>query len=334
MVLAVGLTACGIENKKVFSANGETFTYRDVMAYGFIFAKENNIVDAELLNEKYEDNETYGNYYKKQLETEILEMLLLYGEAQAKDVELTEEEIEEVETNTKLLLEDMGEKRLKEGNVSESDIERIYEIQMLAEAYIESFSETENASNDDSSTDTEDKNGSEKEERYVKVFQVMFPTILLDEDGMVQSDEEGNLKMLSQYDKEKKRDEALEFAEKVKAGESMETLLKNYDKTVTGTEQYLKYNDLEAAYKKAIDNLSEGEMSESFETDYGYYVIKLLESNATEYAQTLINHERAVEQENRAEEEIERLYSTYIGNNSEYKNQELWERIEIEQFVK
>lgn len=334
IILAAGLTACGMANKKVFSANGETFTYKDVMAYGFIFAKENNIVDTEMLKEKYENNETYRNYYKRQLEEEILEMLLLYGEAQANDVQLTEDEKEEAEKNAKLLTDDVGEERLKEEKVSESDIKKLYEIQMLAESYIESFSKEGAASNDEGDVESEDRNDSEKEERYVKVFQVIFPTVLLDEDGMVQSDQDGNLKKLSEYEILKKKREALEFSEKAKSGASMEALLKDYDETVTGSEQYLKYNDLETTYKKAIDSLSEGEVSGSFEGDYGYYVIQLMESDAAEYAQTLFTHEKAVEEESRAEEEIERLYNTYIGKNSEYKNQELWDQIEIEQFMK
>lgn len=330
IILMAGLSACGRENKRVFSVSGETLSYREVTAFGLVYTKERNIVDKELLAEQYEGKQTYEDYYKEQFEEDIIETLLLAKEAKNKKVKLSDEEKQQVKDNAASLAEESGDVFLEGLGIETTDLEKIYELKLLGESYIRNISEGE------TSDDEKDEQQTEAGEldRYIKVYQVTFRTAEVDENGMVKSDQDGNIVKMEPSEVAKKKQEADEFAEKLQAGEDMEALLKNYDSRVTGMEQYFKYNDLTPEYKKAVDNLKEGQTSGVISSIYGYYVIKLLDTDATELSETLSQHANRVEEQDRTDAELERLYSIYIGNDTEYKDQELWDGFQIQQFVK
>ena len=46
---------------------------------------------------------------------------------------------------------------------------------------------------------------------------------------------------------------------------------------------------LEKEYKRAVDSVSEGEVSGLIEGDYGFYVIELIEPDAKEHASAFIS---------------------------------------------
>lgn len=320
-VLLAGLMACGTEDKKVFTVNGESFTYKDVMIFGYIFSREYNIEEATLDN-YYEGKVTYRKYYKDELENEMVNTLLLYKEAQSGGMELSEPG--QAEELSKALMEDVGEEALEQYGITQADVLKVYEMRLMADSYIETFSDEDKKADE----------GQPDENRYIKVYQVIFPTVELDENGMIQSDENGKTLEVSSAKMELKRKKADEFAQKIKDGENIEALAKNYAAEVTATEQYLKYKDLAPDYKKKIDGLSKGGVSDSFKSDYGYYVVKLLEPDAKDYEKALSEHEEETAKQDRAGEELERLYSLYVAHNMEYKEQELWDSITIDQFVR
>lgn len=327
VMFVAGLSACGKENGQVFSVNGETLSYREVAAFGLVYTNERNIVDRDILTEEYEDDQTYGDYYMERFEEDIVKTLLLAKEARSNKIKLSDEEKQTVKERASLLAEDFGEDFLKELKVESTDLEKIYELKLLADAYIKHISEGDNA--DDSNDETD-----RQQERYIRVYQVTFRTAEVDEEGLVKSDQDGNVIRIPQSEVMQKRQEADEFVEKVRAGEDMESLLKNYDFRVTGMEQYLKYKDLAPEYKAAVDNMREGEVSGVIPSIYGYYVIKLLNADAQELSETLALYANQVEEQDRADEKLEQLYSLYIGNDTQYKDQELWDSFKIEQFIK
>ncbi|MDE6625684.1 MAG: peptidyl-prolyl cis-trans isomerase [Lachnospiraceae bacterium] len=320
LVLLVSLTACGTKDKKVFTVNGESFTYKDVMIFGYIFSREYNIEEATLDN-NYEGKVTYRKYYKDELENEIVNTLLLYKEAQTGGMELSEPQ--QAEELSKVLMEDIGEEALEKYGITQSDVLRVYKMRLMADSYLETFSDEDKK---------EDEDGAD-ESRYIKVYQVIFPTVELDENGMLQSDENGKTLEVSSAKMEVKKEKADEFAQRIEDGENIEAVVRDYAAEVTAAEQYLRYEDLSPDYKRQIDRLSKGGVSNSFKSDYGYYVVKLLESDAKDYEKALSEHEEETEKQDRAEEELERLYSLYVAHNLEYKEQDLWDSITIDQFV-
>lgn len=325
--LVLLLALCGCDKKKdwIFDLNGEKMEQNDVAAFAFVYATEYNIKSREQLGEKYEGNVTYGEYYKQQLEEEIVSTVLLYKEAGSK-VKLSDQEKEQIAVGAENVIERFGEETLEKAGVSKSDIENVYKMKMSGNAYLRSVSE------DAVPSDSQDEENTDQSDHYIKVYQVTFQTVQTDEEGMVQSDAEGNLKKLSSSEIAAKKRDAYAFAESVKQGSRMEDLLTEYN--VAGIEKYLKYSDLENRYKSAIDKLSVGEISEVIESDYGFHVIRLLDKEDTEYAEQLNLHEKEIEEVSVRESELERLYSEYAQPNKDYKNAELWQEVDMKNYIR
>ncbi len=322
LVMLLGLSACGKGDDWVFHLNGETVKDKDVAAFACIYTTEYNITGKEQLNEIYEDSTTYREYYKQQLEDDIISTVLLYKEAKENGVKLSKESKDKMQTSADYVVERFGEVALEELGVSRADIENVYEMKMLGEAYLDALSEKDG------------ENDTVAMERYIKVYQVTFPTVSLDENGMIQSDAEGNLKMISSAEVEKMEEMATTFAETAKQGEDMETLLENCPSQVSGMEKNLKYNDLDRNYQVAVDDMGVGDISGVIESEYGFYVIRLLEKDDKEYAQTLLSHEETSGKINAKEQELYRLYSEYAPSNKEYKNTTAWDLVNIKNYMK
>lgn len=319
--LVAGLTACGNGKKWLFSIDGEKIDYKEIMIYGLIFAKDYNVANDEQLDEFYENGMTYADYYKEQLEDEIVSTVLIYKEAKAEKFSLSKDEKKEVKEKADAFMEKCGEDWLKKKKISHDDVEKVFEQKQLVASYVESLSEG-------------DADEARETERYIKVYQVTFLTVELDESGMMKSDENGEaLKLLADEIAEKKA-MAEEFAEKVQAGKAIETLVKDYDKTVTGMEKYLKYDDLSEDYKAAVDVLSEGEASGVFDSNYGYQVIKLLERDARDHAEVISDYENKTSGVAVKAELFEELYNKYLRDDLKYKNTDKWEKLEIREFIR
>ena len=68
-------------------------------------------------------------------------------------------------------------------------------------------------------------------------------------------------------------------------------------------------------------------------SDYGFYVIRLLEKNDKNYAETIEKHEQQSEDLSIKEAEVDRLYSDYAQPNREYKNVSGWSNINIKNYL-
>ena len=192
-------------------------------------------------------------------------------------------------------------------------------MKLLGDAYIEK---------------QKNENIQEEKTRYIKVYQVTFPTVLLDEDGMIKSNQDGTVQRQSETEIIKKKSEAEDFAEKAKSGENMEKLVKDYDNMVTGVERTLKYEDLDLAYKRAVDKLSVGESSDVIISEYGYYVVKLIDADDTEYSDSLSDYESEKASQDERAEILQELYDDYIRDDKNYKNSKRWDKITFTSFLK
>lgn len=330
--LVFGLSGCGKENKWIFSLNGEKLYDTDVRALGIVYSSEHNITNSEQLKEIYEGKQTYEDYYKEEFADFVIENTLLYAEAKKEGLKLSKEAAKEVQDKTDAIVKNYSKEWLEIKNLTEADIEEAYERKALGEYYLEWQTADGDGNQKDGGQD-EEAGSKPDQDRYIRVFQVIFPTVELDDEGIIVSGEDGKGKSLSGTEKAQKKQEAEEFAQSAQEGEDMEQLLKKYDKTVTGIEYTLKYEDLEAAYKRAVDGLKVNEISGVIESDYGYYVIKLLDADDSEHAQRV-----AVYEENAAVEEgkndiVQKLLDTYTRDEAEYWNKEEWNDIRFSGFL-
>lgn len=359
-ILALTLTSCG-SNKAVFKLNGIKVDSRDVDIFGYMYVVEHGIVDVDELDEIYDNGETYAEHYKADLEKEIVLSVLLSKEADDNKVVLSSGDKEKAKDNAAYLVDKLGEDKLKELSIERADVERIYEMRLRGSAYAASIgdeyadvlsSSSENIEgevkasdedgekedskvleeNDDKASEASSSDASS--DRYVRVLQVTFPTAVFDESGIVKTDKNGEIITVSNDEKEQMKTAAFEFSEKARNGEDIEKLLKNEPANVTGVERILKYSDLSEEYKDEVDSLSENKTSSVINGDYGYYVIKLLEKDDSEHAASIEQYEKQLKVVEAKNELYEKLLNTYVGNDKDYRNDELWEQVSIIEYAK
>lgn len=326
MLFVIGMSGCEKRKQWIFSLHGEKLYDKDVMAFGIVYSSEHNIANSEQLNEIYEGKMTYQEYYKEQFSESVIETTVLYAEAKQKGYKLSKEAEQEVYASADALVERYSEKWLEIKNLTKDDIVEVYKKKALGELYIEKEMQTEGEKKDNSKD--------EGTERYVRIFQVTFPTVKLDDEGMVISNSNGEMETVSEEEKEKRKQEAESFAESAKAGGDLTELLKEYDSKVTGVERTLKYADLEETYKKAVDELDENEVSSVIESDYGYYVIELLESDDSGHAKKIAGYKEDVALDEEKSDIIDKLLAVYAKEEKEYRNREKWDEISFASFLK
>ena len=313
-------TACGSKNKWVFSLNNEKLYDIDVKVFGLIYVTEYNIKDNDQLKEEYQEGKTYQEFYMEDLKEEIIADVLLYKDALEQGHKLTDEEKEQIDNDTNTLVETCGKGWLSANDIKESDIRKIYEMKIYADSYLNAVSQVE-VELDESV-------------RYIEVYQVLFPTVDLDDEGMLQTNPDGSVAMISGNDAAEMKSLATEFATKVSEGSKPEKLIEDYtDKGVSGTTVSLKYNDLDEKYRNAIDRLGEGKTSGVIESEYGYYVVKLIQKDATDFEDTMNRHDKETLGSQEGEALYNRLYDTYVQNGQEYINLEKWDSITITSFL-
>ncbi|MDE6434028.1 MAG: peptidyl-prolyl cis-trans isomerase [Lachnospiraceae bacterium] len=330
-VLVFGLSGCGKENKWIFSLNGEKLYDTEIRAFGVIYSSEHNIADSEQLGEIYEGKQTYEDYYKEEFLDFVIENTVLYAEAKKEGLKLSKEAAQEVQDKTGALVTSYSEEWLEIKNLTREDIEEAYEKKAMGECYLK-----EQITAGEQGDDSQDAEAGEQmeKERYIRVFQVTFPTVELDDEGIIVTDADGKGKRLSGEELKKKKQEAEEFAQSAQNGENIEQLLKKYDKTVTGIEYTLKYEDLSPTYKKAVDGLKINGISDVIESDYGYYVVKLLDTDDNQHTERIATYEKNAAMEEKKSDIVKKLLDTYTKDEAEYWNKEAWENISFSSFLR
>lgn len=345
-ILMLNLTACGSKSSAIFTLNGEQLGLKEVDGMGYIYAFEHSLVESERLQDFFENGETYEEHYKKELEQEIILTTLLYKEAEEKGQKLSSEQKQTAREKAEALVQRFGKGRLQTRDLTEVDIEKLYEWKVLGEAYAgltdDVITDHEDEAGDDSAkndgnNELEDVSGDSLPEqaasdetenvRYIRVLQVTFSTALLSEDGMVQTEVDGTLKQISSAEMMRMRQAAEDFSEQAKNGEDIDSLLQAAPEGTTSSERTLKYDDLSSEYQNAVRNLSVGGISGVISGDYGYYVVKLLDGDEIEHAKLMEQHEIRKKNQVDRQKLFDDLFGTYVGNNKEYRNDAEWDKI-------
>ena len=218
LFLVVSMTACGNGTRWIFSLNGEKLYHTQVDAFGFVYAMDHNITNEGQMEEVYEDGDTYAQHYKKELEDSILSGVLLQQKANDAGIQLSKDQKKECKKKAKALVEVYGKERLQDKKVEQGDIQKVYETIRMGELYIESATQAEDTADD----------SAEKDNRYVTVYEALFPTVMFDKDGMLLSDTDGDVRQMSTSEKEKQYNKAQEMVQKITDGEEPERAAVSY----------------------------------------------------------------------------------------------------------
>ena len=330
-VLVIGLAGCGRKHDAVFVLNGKQVDRKNVDAFGLIYVSEHGLVEKDMLDEVYESGETYEEHYKNELEKEIVLSVLLGKEADDHKITLEKDEKKKAKERAQELADKIGKGKLNAYEIDVDDLKKVYELKYHGNSYALSIGEEiEEDVEENAEAETKEK---ENEDRYVKVYQVTFPTVVYDDQGMITTDNNGELIRVSQEECESMKQQAEDFAERADEGEDIEELVGKEAENVTGSIKVLKYNDLTQEYKDGITGLNADELSGVISGEYGYYVVKVLDPEDDEHA-NVINEYEEHKKTNKAKEKLyNKLFDMYIGGDEEYRNDEIWDIISIKDYM-
>ena len=68
--------------------------------------------------------------------------------------------------------------------------------------------------------------------------------------------------------------------------------------------------------------------------EYGYYVVKLLDPDDDEHADAIKEYEVQKETASQRQKLYDKLFDSYVGNDKNYRNDELWDGVLIENYLK
>lgn len=329
----IGLYGCGKKEDVVFDLNGSKVDRKSVDAFGLIYVSEHGIADEELFDEVYENGETYAEHYKNELEKDIILSVLLGKEADENKISLDKEDKKKAKDRAGELADKLGKALLNGYDIDADDLRKVYELKYRGNAYASSIGEEidEDVEEDKDADDTDEN---EDKDRYIKVFQVIFPTVLYDSSGMVETNDKGELLRVSQNEMDAMRQAAEEFYNRAVEGEDVEKLLEDEEDNVKGSVRVLKYNDLSEDYKNGIDGVKEGGVSKVINGEYGYYVVKILNTDDSGHADFINDYETSKKTNEAKEKLYNKLFDTYVGADKEYRNDEIWNTINITDYEK
>lgn len=116
--------------------------------------------------------------------------------------------------------------------------------------------------------------------------------------------------------------QANEMKEKLDAGEDFEALASNYSKAPRMVEE-LARGDKSKAYEEVAFELDNEEISDVFETEEGYYILKCLETYVEEASE---ENKRKVAQEQKTER-FQEIYSNLMKDTLSEFQEKMWEKV-------
>ena len=155
---------------------------------------------------------------------------------------------------------------------------------------------------------------SDDEARTITVQHILIKTYALDGTGKK-----------IEYTEQAKRNaynEACEVLEMAKEGEDFDELIRRYSEDDKGTYSFGK-GEMEEAFETAAFNLGKDEISEIVETEFGYHIIKCL--NTFNKDETDANKIKIVDQ--RRSEAFGQEYDAYVATLTRNLNEELWDSV-------
>lgn len=222
--------------------------------------------------------------------------------AEQYEVELGDDEKAQVENAADTYYNSLNDTEIEKLGVSKKTIEELYTEFALAEKM---YQYTIKDINPEISDD---------EARTITVQHILIKTYALDGTGKK-----------IEYTEQAKRNaykEACEVYDLVQEGEDFDELIRKYSEDDKSTYSFGK-GEMDEAFETAAFNLGKDEISDIVETEFGYHIIKCL--NTFDKDETNANKVKIVDQ--RRAEAFGQEYDAYVETLTRKLNEELWDSV-------
>lgn len=309
----------------ILTIDDTAYTLQDLMYIIYMVESEANelAVNAQFMGYDFweevdEETGLSGRQLTKDNVIETAKMThVLYQEALAANMMLSEEDQEYVADEVQYILENTSPEFLTETGFTEDNLKEAVSNYYLASLYYES--ELEKIEVDEKAIRDEIDY---EEYRQSEIEYIYMPTLLYDEEGNEVVLKESQIKDLLT--------KGNEMLASIKAGKSLEEaseIGKDIEQIEYGT--FPTYNDeseMEKSLYDAFNTLKVGEVYDGLiEVEDGYYIIKFLTDESTEEYDTIVEDE-VMSQKAQAYSEI---YEKLLSKHNATVNEEVWNKITI-----
>ncbi len=258
-----------------------------------------------------EDGRTTREVFKEETMNALIQYAVLYDCAKKNSMELTEEELLECASYVEDLKGMLSAEETERGGFTENNLQETCEWMMLAEKYYTKMTETLGITKESVREKLNQEDFKEYETEYLYLATTYY-------------DEEYNICRESEDVIDSRTAQMKDYYEQVTEGASFENLAAVDDMLVHNTRTFLMKGDgAEKAYKAATVGLEKGEVCGPVQTEYGIYIIRMVDDECTK------SYEAAVE----AEYEIQRseafqaAYEVLLAEYDVTVNTEAWDDI-------
>ena len=292
----------GFDRDEIFRIETSSCKLPELMVYLTTIQNRYESVYGREIWETKADGVTLEENVKNIALAQIAQIKTMNLMAEKYEVELDEEERALAENAAKAYYDTLGEQEIEKMGVNEKTVKSLYtELARAEKMYQYTIKDINPEISDD-------------EARTITVQHILIKTYTLDDAG----------KKIA-YTEEAKQEAfrtAREAFNLAKEGEDFDALIRRYSEDDKSTYSFGK-GEMEEAFETAAFNLGTGEISDIVETEFGYHIIKCI--NTFDREETDANKIKIVEQ--RQEEAFGQEYDAYVATLTRNLNEELWDTV-------
>lgn len=258
-----------------------------------------------------EDGRTTREVFKEETMNALIQYAVLYDCAKKNGMELTAEELSECNTFVEDLKEMMSAEETERGGFTEKNLRETCEWMMLAEKYYTRMTENLGITKESVREKINKEDYKEYETEYLYLATTYY-------------DEEYNICEESADVIESRMAQMRDYYEQVTEGASFETLAAADDTLIHNTRTFVDGGDgAEKAYKMAAKKLREGEVCAPVQTEYGIYVIRMVDDECTKTYEETVEAEYEIQRS----EAFQAAYEVLLAEYNVTVNTEAWDDI-------
>lgn len=258
-----------------------------------------------------ENGRTTREVFKEETMNALIQYAVLFDCAKKKGMDLTAEELLECSSFVNDLKEVLSAEETERGGFTEKNLQETCEWMMLAEKYYTGMTETLGITEESIRETINRKDYKEYETEYLYLATTYY-------------DDEYNICEESAEVIEARMAQMQDYYEQVSDGASFDTLVATDTMLVHNTRTFLAMGDgAEIAYRTAAENLAVGEVSVPVQTEYGIYLIRMVDDECTKTYEEVVKAEYEIQRS----EAFQAAYEVLLAEYDVVINTEAWEDV-------
>lgn len=219
--------------------------------------------------------------YKQQIISQLRTDEIKYIYAKNNGIELTDDEKKEMEDVVERYYKTFSEEFLEGYGITKDTVESLFFKQRyISKLNDETQKKLEEQYQEEAGKELEGK-------QFFQLYYLLFPTVKY-EDGKPITEDDGTYTELTKEEKEQQEKLAQEAQKRLEAGEDIQELAKEYEIEDYSEELRSYFGAYAQDLNELIQNLKDGDISRVHESDMGYMVVKMMNSNDEDYKQYYI----------------------------------------------